>query len=177
MQPYSPSEVHISSLCIIYILLTSKLPTEKLRAIKPDPDLTLVSSKCNCKKQPYVDLDSDIDVPPDANSGSDTIITQKRQTKARQRRLTSWRVISMEVLLLEYVTNFLLNQITDSCHQCSTCTRHVENPCLALTCHSWHTTCLPSRKLHVGVPLFYNQPIGHSVLIICLDTSTSLWYM
>ena len=83
MQPYSPSEVCISSLCIIYILLTSKLPIEKLRAIKPNPDLTLVSSKCKCKKQPYVDLDLDIDVPPDANSGSNTIITQKKADKGK----------------------------------------------------------------------------------------------
>ena len=65
----------------MYILLTSKLPTEKLKAIEPDPNLTLVSSKCKRKKQTYVDLDSDIDVPPDADSGSDAIITQKKADK------------------------------------------------------------------------------------------------
>ena len=59
------------------------LPTEKLRAIEPDPDLTLVSSKHKHKKQPYVDLDLDIDVPPDADSGSDTIITQKKADKGK----------------------------------------------------------------------------------------------
>ena len=65
----------------MYILLTSKPPTEKPKAIEPDPNLTLVSSKHKCKKQPYIDLDSDIDVPPDANSGSDAIITQKKADK------------------------------------------------------------------------------------------------
>ena len=67
----------------MYILLTSKLPTEKLKAIKPDPNLTLVSSRRKCKKQPYINLDSDIDVPANANSGSDTIITQKKADKGK----------------------------------------------------------------------------------------------
>ena len=68
-------------------MLTSKLPTEKLKAIKPDPDLTLVSSKCKCKKQPYIDLDSDIDVPPNADSGSDTIITWKKADKDKAKAI------------------------------------------------------------------------------------------
>ena len=67
----------------MYILLTSKLPTEKQKAIKPDPNLTLVSSKCKCKKQPYIDLDSDIDVPANADSGSDAIVTQKKADKSK----------------------------------------------------------------------------------------------
>ena len=71
----------------MYILLTSKLPTEKPKAIEPDPNLTLVSSKHKRKKQPYVDLDSDIDVPPDANSGSDAIITQKKADKDKAKAI------------------------------------------------------------------------------------------
>ena len=67
----------------MYILLTSKLPTEKQKAHKPDPNLTLVSSKHKCKKQPYVDLDLDIDVPANANSGSGAIITQKKADKGK----------------------------------------------------------------------------------------------
>ena len=67
----------------MYILLTSKLPTEKLKAIEPDPDLTLVSSKCKCKKQPYVNLDLDIDVPANADSGSGTIVTWKKADKGK----------------------------------------------------------------------------------------------
>ena len=65
----------------MYILLTSKLPTEKPKAIEPDPDLTLVSSKHKCKKQPYINLDLDIDVPPNADSGSSAIITWKKTDK------------------------------------------------------------------------------------------------
>ena len=71
----------------MYILLTSKLPTEKPKAIEPDPNLTLVSSKHKCKKQPYVNLDSDIDVPPNANSGSDAIITWKKADKDKAKAI------------------------------------------------------------------------------------------
>ena len=71
----------------MYILLTSKLPTEKPKAIEPDPDLTLVSSKHKCKKQPYIDLDSDIDGPPNADSGSNAIITWKKADKDKAKAI------------------------------------------------------------------------------------------
>ena len=59
--------VCISPLCIS---LANKPPTEKLRAINPKPDLTLVSHKPKPKTHPYIDSNSDVNVNVNVNANA-----------------------------------------------------------------------------------------------------------
>ena len=71
----------------MYILLTSKPPTERPRAIDPEPDQTLASPKRKPKNHPHVDLDVDIDVYADSDSGPDAIVTRKKADKGKAKAI------------------------------------------------------------------------------------------